>query len=328
MLISVIVPVYNIEDYLKECVESVIAQSYKTWECILVDDGSKDTSSIICEEYSANYENIHVIHKENEGPSAARNTGLLKSRGEYVFFLDGDDKLTADALEHFASFVNREEKLDMVLGHMAYFTENSSPVPFKNIVKEEWVRNRSGKEAFISIHRNMKTLMMGARGIYRREFLLNNNLIFKESCSYSEDQEWTVRCFIKATSLSSNERADYLYRQGRAGSLMNTIDIRKIEMVLQTYDAWHELVMKNSNDEFFKCLYFVLLDRFWEFYFKYPSMLKKEDVKRFCKMMDERKKYVRNKPLDLKDDLHMKLIRFFKCKTLCRMTKIWLKIKG
>ena len=90
-LLSVIVPIYNVEKYLKQCIESVIKQQLDSYELILVDDGSTDSSKSICDNYSEKNANIKVFHKKNEGASSARNYGLKKASGKYVLFLDSDD---------------------------------------------------------------------------------------------------------------------------------------------------------------------------------------------------------------------------------------------
>lgn len=98
-LISVIIPVYNVENYLRECLNSVIGQTYCNLDIILVDDGSTDMSGNICDEYGAKFGNIKVIHKENKGLSSARNVGLKFAKGRYVCFVDSDDYLATDAIE-------------------------------------------------------------------------------------------------------------------------------------------------------------------------------------------------------------------------------------
>lgn len=98
-LISVIVPVYNVEKYLKQCIDSIINQTYKNLEIILVNDGSKDNSGIICDEYSKKDSRIKVIHQENKGASVARNRGIKESKGEYISFIDSDDFITNDMLD-------------------------------------------------------------------------------------------------------------------------------------------------------------------------------------------------------------------------------------
>ena len=90
-LLSIIVPVYNVEMYLKRCVDSILKQDYDNMEIILVDDGSTDSSGVICDQYASNYKNVKVIHKKNGGLSDARNFGLDNCRGQYISFIDSDD---------------------------------------------------------------------------------------------------------------------------------------------------------------------------------------------------------------------------------------------
>ena len=98
-MVSIIIPVYNVKPYLKRCVESVLNQSYTDFESILVDDGSTDGSSVICDEYLERDSRIRVIHKENGGLSDARNAGIKAAVGEYILFVDSDDFLNTDALD-------------------------------------------------------------------------------------------------------------------------------------------------------------------------------------------------------------------------------------
>ena len=98
-LISVIVPVYNVENYLRECLDSIVAQTYRNIEVILVDDGSKDSSGKICDEYADKDNRIKVIHKENGGVSAARNTGLDIAKGEWISYVDSDDYIESTMIE-------------------------------------------------------------------------------------------------------------------------------------------------------------------------------------------------------------------------------------
>ena len=98
-LISVIVPVYNVEKYLAKCIDSIIAQTYTNLEILLVDDGATDSSGAICDEYAQKESRIRVIHKENGGLSDARNRGIAEARGEYLGFIDSDDYIDVDMYE-------------------------------------------------------------------------------------------------------------------------------------------------------------------------------------------------------------------------------------
>jgi glycosyltransferase involved in cell wall biosynthesis len=109
MFVSIIVPVYNVEQYLKECIESILAQTWKNFEVILVDDGSTDSSGKICDEYSQKKEFISVIHKKNGGLSSARNAGIDVAQGDYLAFIDSDDVVHPRYLSELVAIVKKEK---------------------------------------------------------------------------------------------------------------------------------------------------------------------------------------------------------------------------
>ena len=106
-MISVIVPVYNVESYLARCVDSILTQTYQNLEVILVDDGSKDNSGVICDDYARRDSRVNVIHKENGGLSSARNAGIEAAGGEYLAFVDSDDWIEPDAYERLLSAMQK-----------------------------------------------------------------------------------------------------------------------------------------------------------------------------------------------------------------------------
>lgn len=113
-MISIIVPIYNAEKYISRCIESILQQTYKEWELILVDDGSKDNSYNICKEYTVNHKNIVAIKQENKGANKARQQGWLHAKGEWITFVDADDSLPYDALENLVSDI--DGKTDIIIG--------------------------------------------------------------------------------------------------------------------------------------------------------------------------------------------------------------------
>ena len=119
--VSIVIPVYNVEAYLKECVDSAIKQTYKNLEIILVDDGATDSCPEICDVYAQSDKRIKVIHRENGGLSAARNTGMDASTGEYIYFLDSDDYIELKAIEKLVNTIETE-KADFVFfdGYVFY----------------------------------------------------------------------------------------------------------------------------------------------------------------------------------------------------------------
>ena len=120
-LVSIVIPIYNVEKYLNECVDSVIVQTYHDLEIILVDDGSTDNSGKLCDEYKKIDDRIKVIHQKNGGLSAARNTGMDSAIGEYLYFLDSDDYIEPQTVERLVDTIE-QEKADIVLfdGYVVY----------------------------------------------------------------------------------------------------------------------------------------------------------------------------------------------------------------
>lgn len=112
MTISVIIPVYNTETYLDQCIQSVLAQTYKNWEMLLINDGSTDSSGTICDKYAAKDPRIQVIHQTNSGVTAARRAGVERARGEYLYFVDADDSIANDTLEYMLKHMS--DGVDMV----------------------------------------------------------------------------------------------------------------------------------------------------------------------------------------------------------------------
>ena len=123
-LVSIIVPIYKVEPYLRRCLDSIVNQTYTNLEIILVDDGSPDGCPQICDEYAAKDKRIVVIHKENGGLSDARNAGLDICKGEYIFFIDSDDWIKTDTIE-FLYKITQDKKSDIVIGDYITTTEIS-----------------------------------------------------------------------------------------------------------------------------------------------------------------------------------------------------------
>ena len=122
---SIIVPVYNVEDYLERCLDSIISQTFSNIEIICVDDGSTDNSGNICEEYADKEQRISVIHKENEGPAAARNDGLENIQGAYVSFVDCDDWLEPEMYTTMLQALNKEQADIIICGYTEDYAEKN-----------------------------------------------------------------------------------------------------------------------------------------------------------------------------------------------------------
>lgn len=201
-LVTVIVPIYNAEEYLMQCIESVINQTYKPIQVILVDDGSKDTSLSICMNYAKGYSNIEVYHQENRGVSVARNTALAHTKGKWVFFVDADDYVAPSFVENF-----------MKMGEYPFigggYTENSASgwqykVDHCVLSMEEYKADPCQNLTKIpSVH------VIGNR--YRYDVIRENQLVFDEGVTCGEDLRFNVKYFSCINELCASPHCDYFY---------------------------------------------------------------------------------------------------------------------
>lgn len=219
--ISIIIPIYNVEKYLQRCLNSVLEQKYQDWEAILVDDGSKDDSGKIADEYALRYANIRVIHQNNAGLSVARNEGLNQSTGKYVMFLDSDDYLIEDRLNEIVQEI--EDGLDVLYYDInRIYNGNSTRFSKLNVANCGISSGLSYLEAELN---SGKFLAMAQCALYRREFLINNNLYFKKGI-YHEDEHWMPRVQIAARCVKYVPLSVYAY-EIRPGSITTHGDCLK-----------------------------------------------------------------------------------------------------
>ena len=200
-LISVIVPVYNVEPYLHKCVDSILNQTYRNLEVILVDDGSPDGCPAICDEYAEKDERVKVIHKKNGGLSDARNAGMAVAKGEYLSFVDSDDMLSANAIEILLRFAHKEDA-DLVIGGYNRF-EN---VFEESINEETSVQCRTPVEAMADMLKN--GCASWAR-LYRRE--LHQSVPFPVG-EINEDEAIVLPLLEKCKTIAVTNAVVYHYR--------------------------------------------------------------------------------------------------------------------
>lgn len=246
--ISVVVAVYNIEDYICECVDSIINQTIQPEEIILVDDGSTDRSSALCDEHAEKNTNIRVIHQKNAGLSAARNTGIEHAQGVWVYFVDGDDILAPDVIESFLAVLTAHEgDVEFIQGRMTWFVDGSNNFkPDEVYIPDEWTYFAKSQLVMARMLEEKGAFRMGIRGLYRRNFLIQNDLMFVPGL-YSEDQEWTPRLFSLDVKMGSNENPGYLYREGRAGSIVTARKPEQVEVLFTLYQEWFDRFGNDSS---------------------------------------------------------------------------------
>ena len=199
--ISVIVPVYNAEKYLHRCVDSILVQTFKDFELLLIDDGSKDRSGEICDEYARKYERVRVWHKENGGVSSARNVGLDNARGKWVTFVDSDDWVCDDWLY---TFVDNLEETDAVVTGFNFVTSDKIR-PFKMECQSE---NPARVADYLNKERNYGFLWCKC---FNRSLIEKNILRFDEKMRFLEDEEFVCRYWAKSKKIKVVNHVTYNY---------------------------------------------------------------------------------------------------------------------
>lgn len=208
-LISIIVPVYNVEDYLPECIESIINQTYRNIEVILVDDGSRDKSGEICDYYAKEDIRIKVVHKKNTGVADSRNIGLEVAMGDYLFFVDSDDVLVLDAIEQMLK-LSHEYNADMVCADCLCIDEDGNVGPYKG---------KNNKLTVMNVQESMKHYA-------QKEWSPWNKLIKKcihkdikfPNYKIHEDEAIKFKLLSRCNIVLDIDKKTYYYRQ-RKGSI-------------------------------------------------------------------------------------------------------------
>lgn len=222
---SVIIPVYNVEQYLEECVNSVLEQSYRDYEVILVDDGSTDTCPEICERYASVDKRVRVFHKQNGGSSSARNMGIDKAKGKYILFLDSDDFLSnRDCLKELEQLTVKGS-FDCVLFKSKKLFDNGETKDYYGDYNLS-VFSKEKTEIFKYMVKDHKQLACAWNRIVSREILQHPSMRFIED-TVGEDIPWTVALFEQANKIGATNAVYHMYRQGRDGSITDKTDVKK-----------------------------------------------------------------------------------------------------
>lgn len=225
--VSVIIPVYNVEKYLNQCVDSVLNQTYQNVEVILVDDGSTDNSPAICEEYAKNDKRVQVIHKVNGGASTARNVGINVATGEYLMFLDSDDFWDGNTV--LEDIFDGVSEVDVVC------------FGYKECWDKGYIDGRGTSENSLLHCANSNGALLKnliATGVLtssactkavKSNLVIEQKIYFKEGIT-TEDVDWTARVILSAKSYIVVPQNFYVYRQ-RNDSIVHTIKYENLEML-------------------------------------------------------------------------------------------------
>lgn len=235
--VSIIVPIYNVEEYLEKCINSILKQTYKNIEVLLVDDCATDNSGKIAKEFEKIDERCKYIKREkNGGLSAARNTGISNATGEYLAFIDSDDWVSEYFIEHMLS-IAQKNNCEIVVCDYIMVTDGKEKVA-NSLYPLNSNSTMQQKVAYIRNHACTK--------LFKRDFWMKQHLLFPENIKRGEDMAITIPLLTQANNIGILNEPLYYYMQ-RTGSLSNS-KIQKID--LKFYTDTFELMLKNKNDKY------------------------------------------------------------------------------
>lgn len=249
--VSIIIPVYNVEKYIDKCLDSLVNQTLKEIEIIVVNDGSPDNSQKIIDKYTKKYPNkVKSYIKENGGQGSARNFGLTKATGEYIGYVDSDDYVELDMYEKLYNKA-KEKEYDIVSCGNYNVSEDYS-------IKKEY-------NITCTYNNDLENIMFGKiavwNKIYKKELLTNNNLEFKEKVWY-EDLAFTVKAIINSKTFAfiNEPLYNYLIRQG---SIMNNSNIKRNLEILDAFNDILEYIKVHKNKKIFEKIEFLAIDHIY-----------------------------------------------------------------
>ena len=238
-LISIIVPVYNVEDYLRQCLDSIIAQTYTEWEAILVDDGSTDRSGEICDEYAKKDSRCKVYHLSNGGVSRARNYGIKQACTDWFTFMDSDDWIEPSLFEVLADKLSTNNVDCVKWGFHRDYTYGQ-----KTVVLPKEVVTVEGAESYRISERRYDAYVWNT--LYKRELI--GNIQFDVSINWCEDHIFTTEYFVKCKSILWLDKALYHHRVGFCESLSTKVSSIMMLKVCERLTRERSLMVGNSSD--------------------------------------------------------------------------------
>ena len=245
VIVSIIIPVYNTKNYIKFALQSVLRQTYRNWELILIDDGSTDGSSVICDEYKTKDKRIHVVHKLNSGVSETRNRGLDVATGKYVLFLDADDYWTDNTfLENFVTLAE-ENNLDLVRGEYTAVDTNGRELYRSKIDTKKQVSQNLLLDSVAFLDNVVQREFFLPLCLIRRDII--DDLRFNTSRSFLEDLEFFVQILLQPLKCYYTPVYFYAYRK-HALSASNNFNKKRLADAFDISRLYLELAL-TINDE-------------------------------------------------------------------------------
>ncbi len=235
--ISIIIPVYNTEQFLKSCINSLINQSFENCEFIFVDDGSTDQSCNLIRSYKKNDNRIKLVMQDNKGVSSARNTGILNSKGEYIGFVDSDDYIESDMYEILYKEIQIED-CDVIISHFEEELNGYKRIKTYNLIKNELMDKTYIQNNILPLFIKDDSLNTVCNKLYKKSIIDENNIRFPKGLPLGEDGIFNMTYFSKCNSCKYIDYTGYHYREvhGSATRNLNKHDYFQRELDVYNFD--------------------------------------------------------------------------------------------
>lgn len=241
MKISIIIPIYNSAAFLAKCLESVIQQNFDDFEALLVNDGSTDSSKVICEEFVAKDHRFKMYNQANQGVSIARNNGIKYAQGDWLVFLDSDDSLEAESLQLIMKQINGDE--DFLVAR-AYLNNENSIIGERYAFRQSFLNRVFTGEELVLNHSYKHGSAYGC--LFSRQFVLANNIIFPEGIKNGEDSIFTTQCHLFATKVKFVDVHFYNVME-RVGSASRSWNIERVLHMQDNFDFLNDFLYSNTR---------------------------------------------------------------------------------
>lgn len=302
MKVSVIIPVYNSTLYLKDCIDSILKQTWQDFEILLIDDGSTDDSPAICDEYAGRDSRIITVHKPNGGTSDARNVGLERATGDYITFMDNDDYWKdTDALEQLVAIIE-ESRPDVVMHTNLTYWQDQDKTVYPKSFDRALVSGQSREQAVEQLVKGGVLSVTVWTKVVRRTLIRENDLYFKKGIR-NEDTDWIARLLICARKYEWYDKPFYVYRKGhesaQTSQKMQYYMVNDLKNILTEYASYAEHEMDASYRKAF-CSYLAYPYAVW----MGQSYLVEQD-EQIRKDREEMKQYAYLLSYDLNPAVHL-----------------------
>lgn len=305
-LVSVIVPVYNVEPYLPRCIDSILSQTYSDFELLLIDDGSSDNSGRICDEYAEKDGRIRVFHKENGGVCSARNVGLDNANGKWFFLFDSDDMVSPLLMEHCMKAVSENELDCFIYGYQTVAPDASGPVICGG--PEPEMEYMDAESALRTALIGSKFRMLCCNKIYSRH--LWEGIRFPVGRKYGDDTAVTYRLLDKCRKIGYQNIPFYCYRMNPESALHKSFTKDNFQL----FDAYDELLdfIRTRRNSLMKIAYYSYAIRIFD---TLPRIVKSENAQNYTEILSS---YTKGKtvhfmfsPITIKQKALLVLLRLF-----------------